>query len=340
MKVRTVSFSTNGCKTALRIKEGLKDEDVECWCKTSADSLGIPVIEGSTGKWTGRMFPESDAIVFIGAIGIAVRYIAPYIKSKDTDPAIICLDEHGKYCVPILSGHIGGANRLALKIADILDSEPVITTATDINGRFSVDVFATDNRLRIIRLVDAKEASARILHDGFIGFKSTVEYDGKLPAGLTPADEGDFGICISTDGSAPFDRTLKLVPMDITIGVGCRRDTPSEKLKAFVEETLESQGISPMRIYGIASIDLKKDEKAIHDLAKVLKTHAVFYTADELLALEGEFSKSEFVKSVTSVDCVCERSAVKLGGGELIMKKTAKDGMTLALCRNYVKPRF
>ena len=340
MKIRTVSFSTNGCRTALRIKEGLKDDDVECWCKTNADSLGIPVIEGPTSKWTGRMFPESDALVFIGAIGIAVRYIAPYIQSKDTDPAIICLDEHGKYCIPLLSGHIGGANRLALKIAGVLRSEPIITTATDINGKFSVDVFATDNRLRIIRLVDAKEASARILHGGFIGFKADVEYDGKLPEGLTPAETGDFGICISRDGQAPFDRTLRLVPMDITIGVGCRRDTPSEKLKEFVSETLESQGIDPMRIYGVASIDLKKDEKAIHDLAKGLKTQEVFYTADELLELEGEFSSSEFVRSVTAVDCVCERSAVKLGGGELIMKKTAKDGMTLALCRNYVKPRF
>lgn len=340
MKIRTVSFSTNGCRTALRIKEGLKDDDVECWCKTNADSLGIPVIEGPTSKWTGRMFPKSDALVFIGAVGIAVRYIAPYIESKDTDPAIICLDEHGKYCIPLLSGHIGGANRLALRIAEVLRSEPVITTATDINGKFSVDVFATDNRLRIIRLVDAKEASARILHGGFIGFRADVEYEGKLPEGLTPAETGDFGICISRDGQAPFDRTLRLVPMDITIGVGCRRDTPSEKLKAFVDETLKAQGISPMRIYGVASIDLKKDEKAIHDLAKGLKTQAVFYTADELLALEGEFSSSEFVKSVTTVDCVCERSAVKLSGGELIMKKTAKDGMTLALCRNYVKPRF
>lgn len=340
MKIRTVSFSTNGCRTALRIKEGLKDDDVECWCKTNADSLGIPVIEGPTSKWTQRMFPESDALVYIGAIGIAVRYIAPYVKSKDTDPAVICLDEHGKYCIPILSGHIGGANRLALRIADILDSEPVITTATDINGRFSVDVFATDNRLRIIRLVDAKEASARILHDGFIGFSSDIEFDGKLPEGLTPADSGDFGICMSRDGKAPFDRTLKLVPMDITIGVGCRRDTPSDKLKAFVDETLRELDIDPIRIFGIASIDLKKDEKAIHDLARSLKTHAVFYTADELLELEGEFSSSEFVKSVTAVDCVCERSAVKLGGGELIMRKKAKDGMTLALCCNYIRPRF
>ena len=340
MKIRTVSFSTQGCRTALRIKEGLQDEEVDCWSKTVADSLGIPKIQGPTSKWTGQMFPDSDAIIFIGAIGIAVRYIAPYIKSKDTDPAIICLDELGRYCVPLLSGHIGGANRLALRIAEILGSEPVITTATDINGKFSVDVFATDNRLRIIRLVDATEASSRILHNGFIGFSCDVEYDGKLPEGLTPADSGEFGICISKDGKAPFDRTLKLVPMDITIGIGCRRDTPSDKLKAFVEETLKEYDIDPIRIFGVASIDLKKDEKAIHDIARTLKTQPVFYTAEELLEVEGEFSSSDFVKSVTAVDCVCERSAVRLGGGELIMRKKAKDGMTLALCRNYVKPRF
>ena len=340
MKIRIVAFSTNGCRTALRLMDGLKDEDADAWCKTRADSLGVPQIEGSLDRWTRTAFEECDAIVFIGAIGIAVRHIAPYVKSKDTDPAIISLDEHARYCIPLLSGHIGGANKLSLRIADILDSEPIITTATDINGKWAVDVFATDNRMRIIRLVDAKEASSRILHDEFIGFTSDLPYEGNLPQGLTPAESGEFGICISENGRKPFDKTLALVPMDIYIGVGCRRGTDPEKLTAFVKETLESDGISPLRVAGVASIDLKKDERAIHELARVLKTNVEFYTSEELLELDGEFSSSEFVRSVTSVDCVCERSAVKMGNGKLIRKKTAKDGMTLALCKIDIRVRF
>ncbi len=339
MKVRTIAFSANGCATSLRIKEGLDDE-VEVWCKTKADSGGVPKVSGSVDAWTRKAFEDCDAIVYIGAIGIAVRYIAPYIRSKDVDPAIICLDEHGRYCIPLLSGHIGGANRLALRIAGILGSEPVVTTATDINGKWAVDVFATDNRMRIIRLYEAKLASARILHGGFIGFACDMPYEGELPEGLTPADSGEFGICISSDGRKPFDRTLALVPMDIVLGIGCRRDTDPEKMSRFVHEVLEEDGISPLRVRGIASIDLKKDERALHELAKELDTDLRFYTSDELLSLEGEFSSSEFVKSVTAVDCVCERSAVMLGGGELIRRKTAKDGMTLAISMNHITPRF
>lgn len=340
MKVNIVAFSTNGCRTALRIRDGLGDEDVEVWCKTKADSLGVPKINGSVGKWTGDAFSVSDAVVFVGAVGIAVRYIAPHIRSKDVDPAVICLDEYGKYTIPLLSGHIGGANRLALRIAGLLESEPVITTATDINGKFAVDVFATDNRMRIIRLYEAKEVSARILHGAFIGFASDLPFDGELPEGLTPAESGEFGICISETGRKPFDRTLALVPMDITIGVGCKRDTDPAKLEAFVMETLEADGISPLRVGGVASIDLKKDEAAILELGRKLDAETRFFTAEELMELEGEFSRSEFVKSVTSVDCVCERSAVRLGEGTIIRKKTARDGMTLALCRKDLRTRF
>ena len=339
MKIRIIAFSSNGCATALKIRDGL-DEDAEVWCKTKADSGEVPKIKGSVDKWTQEAFEECEAIVFIGAVGIAVRHCAPYLKSKDVDPAIICLDELGKYCIPLLSGHIGGANRLALRIADILGSEPVITTATDINGKWAVDVFATDNKMRIIRLHEAKEASSRILHGGFIGFACDMPYEGTLPEGLTPADSGEFGICISSDGRKPFKHTLALVPMDIVLGIGCKRDTDPKKLSAFVKEMLEQDGISPLRVRGIASIDLKKDEKALHELAEELDTDLQFYTADQLLSLEGEFSSSDFVKSVTAVDCVCERSAAMLSGGEIIRKKTAKDGMTLAICRNKLTPRF
>ena len=339
MKVRIVAFSAKGCETSLKIKEKL-DEDVEVWCKTRAEVKDVPKIKGSLDKWTADAFRDCDAIVFIGAIGIAVRHIAPYIKSKDVDPAIVSLDELGKYCIPLLAGHIGGANRLALRIADILGSEPVVTTATDINGKFSVDVFATDNKMRIIRLHEAKIASSRILHDEFIGFACDFPYEGKLPEGLTPADKGEFGICISPDGRKPFDSTLALVPMDVVLGIGCKRDTDPEKLIKFVSEILGQDSISPLRVRGIASIDLKKDEPALHELSKRLDTPLSFYTSEELMSLEGEFSKSEFVKSITSVDCVCERSAVMLGKGTIIRKKTARDGMTLAISKNDLTPRF
>ena len=341
MKINVVAFSTNGCRTALRLQEAFREEDIHCYCKTTSDNLGVERIPGSTKEWTGRSFAECDALVYIGAIGIAVRYIAPFIKSKDTDPAVVAMDEHGAFTVALLSGHIGGCNELTQRIADALGSTPVITTATDINGKFSVDVFATRNLLRIGSLRIAKDVSARVLDGRFVGFCSEMPVEGKMSDGLTPADSGEFGVCISTDPDRkPFDVTMSLTPMDVTLGIGCRRDTDPLAMRNFVHETLDGLGISPKRVGAVASVDLKKDEQAILELARHLRAPVSFYTSEQLMAIPGAFSRSEFVKSVTAVDCVCERSAIACGGEEIILRKTARDGMTISVAKRKVSPRF
>ncbi len=196
-------------------------------------------------------------------------------------------------------------------IAERMGSEAVITTATDLNGKFSVDTFASMNGLRIMGMAIAQETSVRILKNEFVGFCSDVEIGGTRPPELTPAESGPFGICITSDASKkPFDTTMRLVTEDIVIGVGCKRDTDPGTLEKFVLELLEKDGIDKERVNAVCSIDLKKDEKAVLGLAHSLKCDARFFTADELLAVEGDFSSSDFVRSVTSVDCVCERSAV------------------------------
>ncbi|MDD7424175.1 MAG: cobalamin biosynthesis protein [Candidatus Methanomethylophilaceae archaeon] len=340
MRVAIVAFSTNGCRTALRVADLFDGDDVDIACKTGSDSLGVPKIEGATATWVAHRFDKVDVLVFVGAIGIAVRYIAPHVRSKDRDPAVICMDELAHFCIPLLSGHIGGANLIAERISESMGCVPVITTATDINGRFAVDVFATENRLFIDDLKVAKEVSARILRGDFIGFASRIPFEGTLPKGLTLADGGEFGICISDDpNDRPFDDTLVLIPRDIILGVGCRRDTDPKHMFDIVSGFLADNGISPERVGSVESIVLKQDEAAIHHLARKLRVRARFHTAEELLSLEGEFSSSDFVKSITSVDCVCERSAV-YGGGELTIRKFAKDGVTVAAAIRKVLPRF
>jgi cobalt-precorrin 5A hydrolase len=341
MRINAIAFSTNGCRTAIRLKEAFPEEDLRIFAKTQCDTLGVERIEEKASEWTGKSFEECDAIVFIGAIGIAVRYIAPYIKAKTVDPAIIGMDEHGRWTVALLAGHIGGANALTARIAERLGSEPIITTATDLNGKFSVDTFATVNNLRIMGLRTAQDVSVRVLDGAFVGFTTEVPVQGDLPAGLTLADSGEFGVSISTDiDKTPFGTTMRLVPMDIILGVGCKRDTDPEKMKDFVAEILREDGIPAQRVGAVCSIDLKKDEEAILSLAKQYRVPAHFYTSEELMELEGEFSKSEFVKSVTTVDCVCERSSVRPFGGEIIRRKTAKDGMTIAICRRPMELKF
>lgn len=342
MRIDVVAFSTNGCRTALRIADVLKDEEVRLYSKTSSDTLGLEPVDGSMRAWTGRAFEECDAIVFVGAVGIAVRYIAPYVRSKDSDPAVVCMDELGRWAIALLSGHIGGCNALTERIAEGMGAEPIVTTATDLNGRFSVDTFATVNGLRIMSLKKAKDVSARVLDGRFVGFSSEVPVDGGLPAGITPAESGEFGVRISADPrSSPFDVTLNLVPMDVVLGIGCRRDTDPGKLERFIGRILDSLGIATERVGCVASIDLKKDERAILDLAKGLRVPATFYSSDELLSVDGEFSSSNFVTSVTGVDCVCERAAAKASdGNDFLLRKMAEDGMTVAVCSRAIRPRF
>ena len=276
----------------------------------------------------GEIFAENDALIFVCACGIAVRDVAPYLKNKIVDPAVLVLDDQGKFVIPILSGHISGANALAHHIAEKIGAIPVITTATDGVGKFSCDTWAVTHGCAISSMKTAKDISAAIL-TADVPVSSEFALPETLPSGLTACDSGDLDIFIGIHTDLPYSSTLRLIPRIVTLSIGCRRDTPMETIYAVVKETLESHRIDPRAAGVVASIDVKSDEAGLLECAKVLKAQTVFYTADELNAVPGEFAESEFVRKTVGVGNVCERAAV-CGGGTLIIPKTAKDGVTVA----------
>ncbi len=333
MKIRLVSYTKKGRDTAQKIAEGLAADGHSCrrFAMQKYCSLGDEALTQSSQEWARVGFSEDDALVFCCAAGIAVRAIAPWVKDKTTDPAVIVLDEKGSFVVPILSGHIGGANELAADIASITGGTPVVTTATDVNGLFAVDVFAEKNHLFISDMELAKEVSAALVAGEKVSFRSVIPYEGALPEGLTE-DPKRIGVFVSPEtGCAPFEKTLCLVPRRYAAGVGCRRGKQEEDLERFFLENLKTCGVSPREIRCIASIDIKKDEEGLIALAAKLGVPFVTYPAETLMSAEGDFTVSEFVRSQTGVDSVCERAAVTAAGGKLIKKKTAADGMTFAL---------
>ena len=174
----------------------------------------------------------------------------------------------------------------------------------------------------------AKDISAAILRAD-VPVSSEFSLPETLRGGLTACGSGDLGIFIGIHTENPYTETLRLIPKIVTLGIGCRRDTPMETVYAAIKETLESYHIDPRAVGCVASIDVKADEAGLLACAKVLKAQTVFYTADELNAVPGEFAESEFVRKTVGVGNVCERAAV-CGGGELIIPKTAKDGVTVA----------
>ena len=277
-------------------------------------------------------------MVFVGSTGIAVREIAPHVRDKATDPAVISVDELGKFVIPILSGHIGGANDLALEIAAALGAVPVITTATDINKRFSVDAWAARNGYVIGSLSRAKAVSAAILEQD-IPLKSDYPIVGTLPNGVILGDFGEVGICISVYRDEPFERTLRLIPRILHLGIGCRKGTDISVIREAVDTVLKENNIDHRAVKCVASIDLKAEEAGLLAYCQEEKLPMTFYSNQELKAVPGEFTPSVFVQSITGVDNVCERSAL-IGAEKLIVKKNAVNGVTVALAEEHWEVHF
>ncbi|MBR1441165.1 MAG: cobalamin biosynthesis protein [Lachnospiraceae bacterium] len=271
----------------------------------SGASVRGPEAVESLSAFTEEAFRQDNVLVYIGAVAIAVRAIAPFVKDKTTDPAVLAIDEQGRFVVPVLSGHIGGANGYAEKIAALIGAVPVVTTATDIRGEFAVDVFAKRHGLEINDMKMAKEFSAKLLRGEEAVFT------------VTPRVHSEEG--------------LFLIPKCLVIGMGCRKGKLFEELKAFLLEVLGEHGLDQRALRVLVSIDIKKEEPGLLKLAESLGIPFVTYSAETLMAQEGEFESSELVLEKTGADNVCERAAAAYGSEKILVKKTAKDGMTIAI---------
>ncbi len=346
MKYCVFSYSAKGCGLAEKVRAALESDpdggahkiDIIMYTvKRLANEDFLPIPSPSAPLYA-EAFASAGALIFIGAAGIAVRCCAPYIKSKETDPAVICIGETGRFVIPLLSGHMGGANRLAARLAESLGAEAVITTATDASGRFSADAWASEKGFAVSSMETAKEVSAAILERDMPLFCET-EVKGPLPPGTFASCEGDLGIYIGVRDSGPFDRSLRLIPKALHLGLGSRRGVSREAVKRAVETALKEAGIDPKALKCAASIDLKADEAGIREYCGEAGLPLSFYSAGELSALEGDFSSSDLVKKVAGVDCVCERSAL-MGAKRLIVKKTTLGGVTVAVAEEEWEASF
>lgn len=332
MKVSIIAFTDNGMEIAYRLSNSFSEDNLN---DISFTRCG----KGELSVWTEEHFGDSDALVFVGAIGIALRAIAPYIKTKTRDPAVVVVDELGKFSIPILSGHIGGANELALKIADVLNAIPVITTATDINNVFAIDTWAKSQGLKILNPHCIKLVSSKLLKGENVHIKSEYPIDGKVPQNVQVNDLddlNDYDVIISHEDYEYGTDALLLVPQIITVGIGCRKDISFENIEKSILNILSKENYHILALKSIASIDKKANEKGILEFAKEYDLPFNTYSAEELNSLEGDFTKSDFVKSVVEVDNVCERSAVIESNGKLIRRKDTCDGagVTVALAMN------
>lgn len=292
-------------------------------------------------EWTGECFRKRLPILFVGACGIAVRSIAPFVRDKMQDSPILVIDEKGKYVIPVLSGHMGGANLLARQVSIVLGAQAVITTATDVEGMFSVDVFAREQGFQIKNRERIKVISSKLLR----GQTVTVAVDPgielikqHLPEGLkrVPYESETPDLRIAVAETAGMEQTLLLTAKKYVLGMGCKKGKTYEELADFLSSHCPFD--PEKEVFAIATIDIKKREEGLWTLAQYHHLPLLFYSAEVLRKAEGEFEGSQFVQEVTGVDNVCERAALCAAGpgGKMLQGKTAEKGMTLAIAERRV----
>ena len=374
MKVSIISFTLKGIELSLKIKKAFSREAEEDLClytkcshaekslterKLTEKNLaekdlvesGLSYVEQPLTEWTGEQMKARRSLLFIGACGIAVRAIAPFLTDKLNDVPVLVMDEQGRFVIPVLAGHVGGANELALSLAERMGSTPVITTATDLNHCFAVDLFARRNALHIVNKDGIAKVSSRILageevtmavEEGHLREEEAQTLRGRRGSRKTNIPDGIR--LVSTE--APVDvlvapasygqgRLLTLRPKEYVIGIGCKRGKAAEQIDQFVHKVLKESGISMEQVAAFVSIDRKKDEEGILWMSSHYGIPFVTCSAEELQQVEGNFHASEFVKSQVGVDNVCERAALRFSGmgGTLITEKQAEDGITAAIAK-------
>ncbi|WP_296881426.1 cobalt-precorrin 5A hydrolase [uncultured Methanobrevibacter sp.] len=333
MKIAIVSVSNKGQKLALKLKEKLDSDSTIIRCD---------LFHKNVKKYLKIAFFEYDAVIAIMASGILIRTIAPYIESKVTDPAILNIDDNGKFVISTLSGHLGGANSLTNKIANLINAVPVITTSTDVNRKLGIDVLSKDLYLSIDNTNEILFFNKAILEGREIAF--TLNPNKNYDYLTDYLNNNTLEIVLSINYSSNVnpdeihvnldEHKIVLKEKKIVVGIGCRRGKEYEKILEAFEKSLNDLNIHKSRVNMLSSAEIKKDEKGILELSEKLEIPVNFVDLEKLKLFESkDIQKSEFVKSKFGIYGVCEPSALITAGfdSKLIYKKTSYDGVTVAI---------
>ena len=326
MNLYISSFTKNGDKLADKLQLKLNCPTENRFLRTSGEKLE---------DWTKKAFSNGKAVIFVGAAGIAVRSIAAFLRGKDKDPAVIVCDELGRFVIPILSGHIGGANKLAVNIAELLGAQAVITTATDINGVWAADSWAAKKGYKVENPENIKYISSELLGGGKVGMISDISICDIMPENVISGDTSlECGIVVSPFLKKIYSKNLNIIPKCLCVGVGSKKNADENALIELFDKTAKQMNINKYSVKYVATIDIKQNEPSVLKLCEYLDAKPKIFSSDELKKADGIFTESDFVEKTVGVGNVCERSAVLASNGELIAKKTKGNGVTLAITFN------
>ena len=333
MKIAIISVSSKGQVLAFNLKNNLNHDSTVIKCD---------LFHKNVKKYFPILFYEYDAIIAIMASGILIRSIAPLVESKVTDPAVLNIDDNGNFVISTLSGHLGGANKLTKKIANLIDATPVITTSTDVNKKLGIDVIAKDLFLKIDNTKEILFFNKAILEGREISF--SINSDKNFDYLFEYLNNNTLEINVTICYSSKINTNEILVQLDnhelilherkVVVGLGCRRGKECKFLYDGLKQSINEIGIPISRINYLSSAEIKKDEKGMLELSHELNIPINFVEIDKLaLFTSRDVQKSDFVFKKFGIYGVCEPSALITAGfdSKLIYKKTSYDGVTVAI---------
>lgn len=365
LRTAIISVTTHGAKLGQALRTHLlstvaeTNSEVVCFEKEERISGAKATTFASMKPHVETWFTTYDRLLFIMATGIVVRMIAPYIKHKSEDPAVVVMDEQGQFAISLLSGHLGGANEWTAEIADVVGATPVITTATDVNGIPAPDVLARKLQCKVDNFTALKEVNAALVAretvpyyiDGTLYFLHHYEAVAKsqgielirfnphtvIGKALLETGGAEAPRVVITDLILPTGpRTLVLRPPTMVVGIGCRRDTSKELILTAISESLAHVNRSPKSVASAASVIVKADEVGLLAAVKELQWPIHFFTQEEMAPFieQSHLEESNFVKETIGVGNVCETTALLQAKSQtLLQTKTVYPRTTVAIAQ-------
>ncbi|WP_150275213.1 cobalt-precorrin 5A hydrolase [Paenibacillus tepidiphilus] len=358
-KYAAVAITRNGIRLALELAGRMGDMEVYCYAKYSGGLSEEPgerrLFDGPLKPLLPDLFRSYEGLVLFFSLGAAVRLLAPLLEHKTADPAVVVIDERGEHVISMLSGHLGGANQLTLRIAGLLGAHPVITTASDVQGSFAVDLLGLEFGWRAERPAPLKAVSAALVNGEPVAVVQTCGERDWLPSGAVQPEHvsrlpGVTGLAAAgTAWAAAIVITDRLLsageqallpaetvvyrPRSLVLGLGCNRGTSEAELEAVVKDTLAALELSSLSVRNVATAAIKGDEAGLLALCAKYDWELQLYTPEELNRMTVPVP-SEVVFRATGAYGVCEPAALlSSGAADLLQPKLKSGNVTIAVAR-------
>lgn len=349
-----VAITKHGTAIARRL-QAMLSVDVyypEKFAHGDESSLGITAFSGSVVDHVPTLFSNYSGLIGIFSLGAMIRLIAPLLRDKKTDPAVVVIDDRAEYVISVLSGHLGGANILTHQVAQVLGARPVITTASDVGETIAVDLLGSAFGWEIENFENVTHVSAAVVNEERVhiiqegGELDWWPYQKPLPGHLSVFHSVEQAL------KEPFDAALVITPRLLTqeeskclltrgvlyrpkvvvLGIGCNRGTSAKEIESVIERTLNSARLSMRSVRNVATIDLKSDEPGLLELCEKHAWPLVTYAAKELNTITIP-SPSKTVFTYVGAYGVSEPAALLSSGAETwVVEKVRSGNVTISVC--------